>query len=388
MSYSFNKLDRLNTDSIKWKLAKEQSGKDDVLTFSIADSDYETAPEIKRALEARLRHGAFGYTDSSDYATVVQEWYQKRYSVEIDKARIISAPTVLNAISVVIRLCTKVNEGVLVQTPVYHVFKPIIEDNSRLVIENKLYVYDLVYRMDFTDLEEWFLSGIKTIIICSPHNPVGRVWNRRELSQLVELCKKYQVLIIADEIHSDIIMKGKKFISLASFFNVYNNIIIISAPTKTFNLAGLQIANIISGNNDLHEKIKKEYIRLHLATPNLMALTALITAYQEGETWLEEQNNHIYNNYCFISDFFKENAYIEVFPLEGTYLAWLKLKMNSTRFVEEMAKEGIILSDGKKFGESEDFVRFNLACSKEQLIKGLEKIKKYLDMSRENKNEE
>ncbi len=385
MSYSFNRLNRLNTDSIKWKLAKEENGRDDVLTFSIADSDYETAPEIKTALKSRVNHGAFGYTDSSDYASVVQEWYLKRYSTVIDKEQIISAPTVLNAISVVISLFTKENEGVIVQTPVYHVFKPIIEDNNRFVIDNKLYVTNRSYRMDLINLEEWFQTGVKTIIICSPHNPVGRVWTKNELTRLVELCKKYQVLIIADEIHSDIIMQGNTFFSLASFFSDYNNIIVISAPTKTFNLAGLQIANIISGKSELHEEIKNEYKRLHLLTPNLMALTALKAAYKDGEKWLEEQNIHIYKNYCLISEYFKDNSEIEVFPLEGTYLAWVKLKMNSNRFVKAMTKEGVVLSDGKKFGEDNDFIRINLACSEEQLLAGITKIKSYLEKNKELK---
>lgn len=380
MSDLFKTKNRKNSDSIKWKLAKEQCKTEDCLTFSIADSDYESALEIKQALVKRSDHGAYGYTSvGDDYLSIVRDWFKRRYLTDIEEKWIVPIPTVLNGLSVCISLFTNNKEKVVIQTPVYHVFKPVIESNNRVVLDNKMIIEDKMYKMNLAELEGYFKSGVKTFILCSPHNPVGRVWTKKELSDLIKLCSKYQVLIISDEIHADIIMPNKEFISLAKFFNEYDNIIILSAPTKTFNIAGLQIANIISGRKQLTDQIKTEYQRLHLSTPNLMALAAIKAAYQKGEDWVDKQNNHIYNNYMFMKQYFSENSDIEVFPLEGTYLAWIKLNnYNSTWFVNELCKKGVVLSDGLKFDEEENFIRFNLACSREQLTSGLKIIKKFM----------
>ncbi|MCF7924325.1 MAG: PatB family C-S lyase [Candidatus Izimaplasma sp.] len=383
MGKLFKTLNRKNTDSIKWELAKKHSNTDDIYTFSIADSDYETAPAIKEALKKRSEHGAFGYASiGDDYSEIICEWYKNRYQVVIKKEEVIPCPTVLNGLSVCLELFSNHTDKILIQTPVYHVFRRVIETNDRVVEENELILDNNHYRIDFKDLENKFNSGVKILVFCSPHNPVGRVWRKQELDKLINLASKYNVLIISDEIHSDIIMQHSKFISLANYFNQYNNIIIISAPTKVFNIAGLQIAQIITRNKEFSEKIKSRYEQLHLSTPNLMAITAVKTAYTKGEKWVDLQNNHIYDNYLFMKKYFAQHGnMLEVLPLEGTYLAWVKInnsKYNSTELTEELQKIGVFISDGNKFGQDKNFVRISLACSREQLINGLEKMIDFL----------
>ncbi|QWB99695.1 aminotransferase class I/II-fold pyridoxal phosphate-dependent enzyme [Mycoplasmatota bacterium] len=383
MSDWFKTLNRKNTDSIKWRLAEEKCQGRECYTFSIADSDYQTAPVIKKALLDRVKHGAFGYAGrGEDYEDIIISWYKKRYDVNITKKSIIPVPTVLNALSVVIDKLSNINDDIIIQTPVYHVFKPVIEANQRHVLESPLGLEDLQYKMDFKHIEKLFKNGSKTFVLCNPHNPVGRVWTEKELKTLVDLAKKYQVLLISDEIHSDIIMPGYKFTSLGTYFHIYDKIIVISAPTKVFNIAGLQIAQIIVENESINEILKDEYMRLHLTTPNLLALTALKTAYKDGFKWLKAQNKHIQANYEYMKSYLHQyNNLFLVFPLEGTYLSWIKVNikgLNAKDLVDELMKYGVFLSEGDKFGNGEDFVRASLACSKEQLITGLEKLTIYL----------
>ncbi len=383
MGEYFKTLNRKNTDSIKWKLANNNTNSKEIYTFSIADSDYETAPAVKEALLNRVKHGAFGYAlTGEEYFDIIYKWYKFRYQVEINKEEIIPCPTVLNGLGICLELFSKPKEKILIQIPVYHVFKRVIETNQRKVETNPLLLNNNNYQMDFNDLENKFKAGVKVFVFCSPHNPVGRVWKKHELDELVKLAKKYNVLIISDEIHSDIIMPDNNFISLASYFNQYNNIIIISAPTKVFNIAGLQIAQIITSNKKLSNMIKDKYAKLHLLTPNLIAITALKAAYTNGGKWLDLQNKHIYENYLYMKNYFsKYKNILQPMPLEGTYLAWVKINIpgyDSTKLTKELEAEGIFLSDGIKFGNDKNFVRISLACSTEQLKKGLNKIVLFL----------
>ncbi|MFP4478283.1 MAG: MalY/PatB family protein [Candidatus Izemoplasmatales bacterium] len=383
MSEWFKTLNRKNTDSIKWRLAEEKCEGTDCYTFSIADSDYETAPAVKDALLDRVRHGAFGYAGKGkDYEEIIISWYADRYNAKITKSSIIPAPTVLNALSVIIDCFSDEMSSVIIQTPVYHVFKPVIEHNNRKIIENPLIIKQGYYEMDFNHLESLFKEGIKTFILCNPHNPVGRVWTEEEIKTLVDLAKKYDVLLISDEIHSDIIMPSYTFTTLAKYFKQYEKIIVISAPTKVFNIAGLQIAQIIVENQAMNQTLRNEFLRLHLTTPNLLALTALKAAYKDGVEWLEAQNRHIQENYDFMKSYLGQyEDLFYVYPLEGTYLSWIKVNINDLEakvFVEELMKYGVFLSEGAKFGQGRDFVRASLACSRQQLKTGLEEMSKYL----------
>ncbi|HKL47581.1 MAG TPA: aminotransferase class I/II-fold pyridoxal phosphate-dependent enzyme [Candidatus Izemoplasmatales bacterium] len=376
MKNQFKTLDRRNTDSIKWHMARELCDCKKYYTFSVADSDYETAPCIKNALSKRIDHGAFGYAGKgSNYEKIIVDWYKNRYDISITENAIIPIPSVLNGLSVIIDLFTNKGDNIIIQTPVYHVFKPVIEHNQRYVVENPLRVNADRYEMDFKGLETLFKNGYKTFVLCHPHNPVGRVWNAIELKKLVDLAKKYQVLIISDEIHSDIIMPGHNFQSLIKFSKDYDQIIVISAPTKVFNIAGLKIAQILVENIRINKKIKKEYSRLHLSTPNLLAITALKAAYQNGGQWVDDQNKHIYDNYQLIKvhlNQYDQDFY--VYHLEGTYLVWIKVnlpKIKASSFVKQLVKYGVFLSEGKKFGVNDQYIRMSIACSKDQLIHGL-----------------
>jgi cystathionine beta-lyase len=388
MDKLFKTLNRVNTDSIKWQMAKKLCDCDQYYTFSVADSDYETAPCIKKALKERVEHGAFGYAGiGDDYEAIIANWYQKRYKVDVSKKAIIPVPSVLNGLSVMIDLFTNKGDSIIIQTPVYHVFKPVIEHNQRYVIENPLKNHNHQYEMDFESLEQLFKNGYKTFVLCHPHNPVGRVWTKDELKKLVNLAKKYQVLIISDEIHSDIIMPGHSFHSMIEFSNDYKGIIVISAPTKVFNIAGLKIAQIIVEDPTINAKIKKEYLRLHLSTPNLLALTAIKAAYQEGASWVDAQNKHILSNYAILKNHLSQyRDFFEVYPLEGTYLVWIRVnipKIKASTFVKKMVRYGVFLSEGQKFGCEDQYVRMSIACSEEQLIKGLKQIDLFLKNSNE-----
>ncbi|MDA3932611.1 MAG: PatB family C-S lyase [Tenericutes bacterium] len=379
----FKTLNRKHTDSIKWKLAEEKCEGTDCYTFSIADSDYETAPSVKEALLNRVNHGAFGYAGKGeDYEDIIISWYKNRYHINLSKESIIPTPTVLNALSVAIDVLTDIDDNVIIQTPVYHVFKPVIEHNKRKVVENPLLVNEKYYEMDFKNLESLFQSGSNTFVLCNPHNPVGRVWTKEELDKLVDLAKEYNVLLISDEIHSDIIMPGYEFTSLARYFKKYENIIVISAPTKVFNIAGLQIAQMIVENQTINQILKYEYLRLHLTTPNLLALTALKAAYTKGVEWLNAQNKHIQGNYDYMKSYLEQyNNLFKVYPLEGTYLSWIQVNikdLTAKDFVEELMKYGVFLSAGEKFGNCDNFIRASLACSREQLETGLKEMNKYL----------
>jgi cystathionine beta-lyase len=377
----FKTLNREDTDSIKWQRAKKACSCDEFYTFSVADSDYQTAPCIKESLMERVEHGAFGYAGKGDdYEQIIQDWYDKRYNIKIKQESIIPVPTVLNGLSVLIDLFTNQGDSIIIQTPVYHVFKPVIENNQRYVIENPLIEGDR-YRIDFKHLETLFKNGYKTFVFCNPHNPVGRVWTKEEINKLIQLANKYDVLIISDEIHSDIIMPGFEMVSLASFFKDYDKIIVISAPTKVFNIAGLQIAQIIADNQVYIDRIKNRYMQLHLLSPNLLAVNALKAAYQNGDTWVDAQNKHIYLNYELLKETLEDTKNFKLYPLEGTYLVWIKLidlDVPASQFVEEMQKYGVFLSEGQKFGAKDIYFRMSIACSREQLENGIKQIIKWL----------
>lgn len=377
----FKTLNREDTDSIKWQRAKKACPCDEFYTFSVADSDYQTAPCIKDSLLERVNHGAFGYAGKGeDYEGIIKDWYHRRLDINIKEESIIPVPTVLNALSVLIELFTNQGDNIIIQTPVYHVFKPVIENNQRYVIENPL-LDDDRYKINFKHLEMLFKHGYKTFVFCNPHNPVGRVWTKDEIAHLVKLAKQYDVLIISDEIHSDIIMPGHRMVSLASFFNDYDNIIVISAPTKVFNIAGLQIAQIIVDNKKYIKKIKDRYMQLHLSSPNLLAVNALKAAYQNGDEWVDAQNKHIQSNYQILKEGLEKTNYFKVYPLEGTYLVWIKLLQSdvpASHFVKAMQEYGVFLSEGQKFGAEDKYFRMSIACSKEQLEKGLYQIEKWI----------
>jgi len=385
MTDLFKTLKRTENNSIKMAMANQFSDHEDVIALSVADSDYETSPEIKQALLDRVSHGAFGYLKTpSDYESTIQKWFRRRYNVQIKTSWVFPAPKVLNAIALAINAFTKPKDDIIIQTPVYHMFYPVIKDNDRNIKESKLLKTEQGYHIDFVDLENHFKKGAKAFLLCQPHNPVGRTFTYKELEKIVALAKQYDVIIISDEIHADIIMPNHTFYSVAHFFDVFEKIIIIGAPSKTFNIAGLQIANVVIKNDTIRNNIKALYNNYHIAYPNVLAIEALRAAYQKSEYWVDAQNIHIYNNYqTLVKKLTNKYKDIWIAPLEATFLAWLDLsftKQKSPVITKALAKQGLVVSDGLQFHKSHDsFVRINLATSKARLDEALNRFIKAID---------
>ncbi|MFW5865329.1 MAG: MalY/PatB family protein [Candidatus Izemoplasmataceae bacterium] len=381
----FKTLNRKNTNALKWDQAIKESESDDTLAFSVADSDYETAPVIKEALMNRIDHGAFGYSGlGEDYYDIIINYVKNQYGASINKSWIVPGNKILTSIIYLMETLSYLDDEVVIQTPVYHMFKHIIETNERTVIENPLINTNGFYTMDFEHLEKVFKQGAKIFLFCNPHNPVGRVWNEKELDQVVTLCKKYDVILISDEIHADIIIGKQPFRSLMHYFDRYENIYVTIAPSKTFNIAGLKISNTISNNLKGLLALRKTFDKHLIHTPNLLAVTALKAAYTKGIPWLEAQNKHILDNYTYAKTFIlKHFPKILISPLEGTYLMWLDLNCFNhagNALHNLFLSHGLVLANGIKFGQNANgFMRLNLACSKEQLINGLNRFKEALD---------
>lgn len=381
----FKTLNRKETDSIKWKMGKDLVSMEDYYVFSVADSDYAVAPEIQEALETRVSHAAYGYAKpSKTYLDIHKKWFKNRYGLSVKPHQIIPVPKVLSALSIIIQQFSNKGDKVLIQTPVYHVFEPMIKGNERRVVDNPLKYDEGRYTIDYDLLEQQFKSGVKVMILTSPHNPVGRVWTQDELTRMVSLAKQYNVLIASDEIHADIIMEGHTFYSLGHYFDTYENIIIIGAGSKTFNIAGLHSAHIIVANSHLRSTLKKAYAALHMMGPNNLAQQAIMAAYTKCDYWVDLQNDHILSNYKILKSFMQTHyPTSHVVALEGTYLAWVQIDfchLSSEVFMKELAKtQGVVVAEGKKFGGNGDqFIRLNLACSTEQLKNGLSRIETFI----------
>ncbi|MFA7366793.1 MAG: aminotransferase class I/II-fold pyridoxal phosphate-dependent enzyme [Bacilli bacterium] len=376
----FNEIKRYNTKSVKWDVATKKYG-DDLVILSIADSEYETCPEVKEDLIKRASHGAFGYNYCDDeYYNVVCSWYKNSYNLKIAPEWILPSMGVVYSISLITKLVAKYR--VLIQSPVYHHFFKIPNYSNLDLLVNKLVVYEDSYVIDYNDLEDK-LKQSDVFILCNPQNPVGRVWKKEELEKIVLLCKKYNVFLISDEVHADIMLFNYKFYSVGHFFDVYDNIALVSAPSKTFNLAGLQIANIIIKNSIIRNQIKKSLADMLFRTPNIFGMTALISAYTVGYDYVRKQNKHIEDNFLLLKEYF--NLHIKkakVFNLQGTYLVWVDLGytgLKSEEIVEGLAKFKVIVSDGATFTREEcSFIRINIACPREFLIRGLNRINEFL----------
>lgn len=383
--YSFDKkVNRINTNSIKWDLQSHQYGKDNLLPFGIADSDYESPKEVTKALLDRIKQGVFGYTFvSEEYRETVCKWHKRRYKYDISKDMIITVPKVLNGIATAIRQFTAENDDIIISPPVYPPFSNLIINNNRNLVPNRLINKDEVYTIDFNDLETHFKNGAKMYILCNPHNPVGRVFNKAEISKIINLCIKYDVFLVSDEIHCDLILEGHEFYSVGNFFGVYDKIIVCTAPSKTFNMAGLRCANIIIKN----EKIRDEflgYIENHsLKGANLLALTAAEAAYK-CDYWVDAQSKHLLNNFNYAKDYLNKYApRVKFANPEATYLIWLNfqfLGLKSVELIKELADFGITLNSGCDYCNDYDgYLRMNIACPIDQLKEGLKRIVNYLD---------
>ena len=373
----FNKkIERKNSSAIKWDY---QENKDN-LPFWIADSDYMTAPCVIEALHEVSNHGVYGYNMVPDeFKDAVIYWYKTRYNTDVKPEWIIPFTGVILELRVLLSALVKNNEKVILQTPVYHTFYHLLDALEIEIVENKLIKENNTYLIDYENLEELFKEGHKFLLMCSPHNPVGRLWTEEEIEKVVKLAKKYNAIVIFDEIHSDLNISGRPFISGLRFVEEYDNIVVCNAPSKTFNIAGLHVSYIIIPNEKIKEKFISQKDKEFLGSPSVFGYQATIAAYTKGAEWVDAQLLHLERNYKYLE------IYLELFlskvvvtKLEATYLVWLDFSytnLNSEQLMKKLNDAGVTCSKGVAFGKDyESFVRFNIACPSKQLLDGLMKI--------------
>ena len=378
MKYDFSKLtNRRQSLSLKWDVEENE------LPMWVADMDFETAPEIIAALSNRVEHGIFGYNIVGDeYYSSIQNWWKRRHHFQMEKDWLMFCTGVVPAISSIVRKMTTVGENVLIQSPVYNIFYNSILNNGRHVLSSDL-VYDgKEYHIDFADLEKKLaLPQTTMMILCNPHNPIGKIWDLQTLKRIGELCHKYHVIVVSDEIHCDITIPEKEYVPFASVSKINQDISITCiAPTKAFNLAGLQTACICAPNPVLRQKVNRGINTDEVAEPNSFAITATIAAFNQGEAWLEELRKYIGENKRVVAQFIQEKLpELTVVSSEATYLLWIdcsKICQNSVELVNYLRQEtGLYLSDGYEYGvNGMQFVRMNVACPKARLEDGLNRL--------------
>lgn len=383
MDFNFDKIiDRTNNFSAKWSEMNKNFGTNNLLPMWVADMDFLTAPCVMEALKDRLEQGIFGYTTRpSSYNESIVNWLDNRFSWKINQEWLMFSPAVITSISLLIQNLTQKNDKIMIQEPVYSPFHNIVESNERsLVISPLVKLDDGSYVMDYEDIEAK-IKDVKVFILCNPHNPVGRVWTREELTRLGEICLKHNVLIISDEIHSDIILKNHKHTPFASISKEFReNTITCMAPTKTFNLAGLQSSFLVISNPYYYEVMDKAFSILDIKRNNAFSLVATEAAYNYGEDWLYELIKYIEDNVDFAIDYIKNHMpQLKVKKPEGTYLLWVdfsNLNVDKKDLKNALINKGrIALSDGSSFGIGGDgYYRINLACPRSMVLEGLKRI--------------
>lgn len=383
MKFNFDKIiDRTNNFSAKWSEMNKNFGTNNLLPMWVADMDFLTAPCVMEALKDRLEQGIFGYTTRpSSYNESIVNWLDNRFSWKINQEWLMFSPAVITSISLLIQNLTQKNDKIMIQEPVYSPFHNIVESNERsLVISPLVKLDDGSYVMDYEDIEAK-IKDVKVFILCNPHNPVGRVWTREELTRLGEICLKHNVLVISDEIHSDIILKNHKHTPFASISKEFReNTITCMAPTKTFNLAGLQSSFLVISNPYYYEVMDKAFSILDIKRNNAFSLVATEAAYNYGEDWLYELIKYIEDNVDFAIDYIKNHMpQLKVKKPEGTYLLWVdfsNLNVDKKDLKNALINKGrIALSDGSSFGiGGAGYYRINLACPRSMVLEGLKRI--------------
>ena len=401
MKYDFDReINRRGTNSVKWEFIKHGDGllyreePDDsslctrLLPMWVADMDFPCPEPVVEALVARAQHRLFGYTSPTDsYYNAIVNWMNKRHGWDIEPEWICITPGVVPALNMLVKTYVSPGDKVLIQTPVYYPFNKAVENSDGVLVTNSLVYEDGRYSMDFVDLEEKTKDPrVKMAILCSPHNPVGRVWTRDELLRFGEICLKNNVLVVSDEIHGDLILEGYVFTPFAGISEAFaQSSITCTAPSKTFNLAGLKTSNIIIADKKLRARFKKTLERTGLRGVGTFGVVALEAAYNHGEEWLSQVLDYIMDNFRYLEKYIAEQLpQIIVVPLEGTYLVWLdcrSLGLGKLELEQLMLEEAkVYLDEGYIFGtEGEGFERVNLACPRSVLVEALERIRNVLE---------
>ncbi len=365
-------------------------GKTDIEPFWVADMEFEIAKPIQESLVQRISNSSFGYEyKPNSFFNAQKSWYHRNYGIELNKNHIIYSPSITTTISVLIENFTSESNGVIIQPPVFMEFRDVIRNTNRRVIKNPLMLVDNHYQIDFQDLEEKArLENNKILIICNPHNPVGRVWTKEELKQIVRICKENDLLLVSDEIHKDIILFDNQFTSALHFINDYNKIVVCTSEAKTFNLCGITDSMAIIPNEDLKKNISNTFKKYNLGRTNALTRVALESAYNNGQPWLKEIINVIEKNIKSIENEL-EDTQIKLIKPEGTYQVWLDFrnvyKDTKEMFLHLTKKSGIGLNAGHWFGrEGALFMRMNIATSNEKVTDAIKRIKKAVPNKEQN----
>ena len=372
---------RRGTGCYKW----DETPEDGVIPMWVADMDFKTAPAIIDALHRRVEHGVFGYTLVPDsYYDAVISWFKRRHQWTIDRSWIQYTSGVVPALSVIVKAFTEPGYKVIVQTPVYNCFFSSIRNNGCEVVCSPLISHSssLTYEMDFANLEEKSSDErAKLLILCNPHNPAGRVWSREELARVYNICKEHGVIVVSDEIHNELTYRGNRYVPYGTVDEGLENAIVCTSPSKSFNTAGLQIANIICSKAEWREKIDRAINQNEVCDVNPFGVVALQAAYNESEEWLDQLCEYIYRNYEALSDFFAEHLpHLAVSPLEGTYLVWVDISathISADELTERLLKEGRVqVNSGTMYDPAcgQHFIRINIACPRSQMMEGLRRI--------------
>ncbi len=381
-------IDRKNTYSLKYDYAKERGIPEDTLPMWVADMDFRAPEEVLAALKQEAEHGIFGYSEpKADYYEAVQSWFLRNHRYPFEREWIVKTPGIVFAIAVAIRALTKKGDAVMIQRPVYYPFSEVIRQNERTLVNNPLRFVNGKYEIDFADMEQKLAEQhVKLFVFCSPHNPVGRVWKKEELLRVVELCQKYGVLIVSDEIHADFTYEGNTHIPIATVAGNYEEqIITCTAASKTFNLAGLQTSNTVIKNERIRRAVLNEIHKTGYSEINIFGLLATKAAYEHGEAWLEECRAYLTESVAYVRSFLKERLPgVRLIEPEGTYLLWLDFTSfgYSDKRLHELLTDRakLWLDDGTMFGpEGSGFARMNITCPRAVLKQAMEQLASALE---------
>lgn len=383
--YDFDQIiDRRDTACVKYDNLAEVFGSTDVLPMWVADMDFRVAPEIVEAARKCCETGVFGYTFRTDEAKrAFIDWVARRHGWTVREEWMLASPGIVTALSIAVRVYTNENDKVLIFTPVYPPFHAVVKDNKRELVCSRLNVVDGHYRIDWEDVERKLAGGVKLVILSNSHNPVGRVWTREELARLGDLCLKHGVLLLSDEIHSDLSLYGHRHVVMASLSPEIASITVtMMAPSKTFNIAGMMNSVIVISSPDLRRRFEEEMLCLHLDLGNIFGHVTLEAAYKYGDAWLDEMLRYLEKNIDYTEQFLqRELPVVKMIPPEGSFLLWLDFR--DTGLTHEQLRQKLLgeaklgLNSGTDFGtEGEGFFRMNIGCPLATVKEGLERLKR------------
>lgn len=397
--YNFNEnVNRLNTNAVQTEMISLIYQRRDLMPFWIADMDIKTPEKITKSIANRLEHGIFGYTSwkNDAFYTPVKQWYSSRFNTNILKQDLFYSPSVLFTVTEAIRILTNEGEGVILNTPSYNNFINLINGNKRMIVESELYFDGYEYTMDFVQFE--YLCQMpqnKVFLLCNPHNPTGKVFSEQELLKIIEICKKYNVYIIADEIHMDFVRRGQHE-TLAKYMQDYEQMLVTTCLGKTFNVSGIPHAYFITKDKYMRETINTKVMSVYgLAAVNLVALTVIQTAYLDCGDWVDALNQHIDNNMTLVEDYIADHLSDCLFfqKPDATFLAWIDFEksgfseMEVQDALQHVGKIATGIGNTYELSTSTHF-RFNVACSEDKLLEGLDRIKKSFDYLKTTKEKE